>query len=207
MASLGWRPVVVYGLKPEDRPPKPWKIGCLASVAWQAALMPKILHFVGEHLRPEELLLVAEDSVWPTDACTPTRVSTLHDQGWGDRNCPYGLWLGAARGPQHVELYFGDSHIPIKTVATNGCKLMAGTADFWFLVDEFFQKLDKDWTSDCVFQLLTGIGYVKMIDPFLAVSNKHFSDRCNYDEGRSQFQGEVKDKQRPIKFEGTLLDS
>ena len=158
MASMCWRPIVVYGLKPDDSPPKAWKIGCLASVAWQAALMPKILHFVRQHLRPEELLIVAEDSVWPTDACTPTLVSKLHDQGWGDRNGPYGLWLGAARGPHNVELHFGDSHIRIKTVATNGCKLMAGTADFWFLVDEFFQKLDKDWTSDAVFQLLTGIG-------------------------------------------------
>ena len=205
MASLGWRPIVVYGLKPEDRPPKSWKIGCLASVAWQAALMPKILHFVGEHLRPEELLLVAEDSVWPTDACTPTRVSTLHDQSSVDQN--RGLWLGAARGPHNVELYFGDANIRINTLATNGCKLIAGTGPFWFLVDEFFQKLDKNWTSDCVFQLLTGIGKVKMIDPFLAVSNKHFSERCHYDEGRSQFQGEVKDRQRPIKFEGALLDS
>ena len=200
MTYLGFRPFVVHGLKPTDHPPKKWKVGCKASMAWHSVLMPKIIHFVRQHLRPGELLLVAEDSVWPTDQCTPQRVKKEYGNPLG----PYGLWLGASRGPHEFRFEFGNS-CDIRCIATNGCKLIAGNGEFWALVNEVFQKTDKGWSSDAVFQLLTAIGLLKIVDPFLAVSDTHFSERTNKTEPRSQFHLEVRPKLRPICFDGNLL--
>ena len=66
-------------------------------------------------------------------------------------------------------------------------------------------KVSKDYSSDCVFQFLTGIGLVSVAQPFLAISDAHWSDRTGSYEEKSYLEGECKPKLRPMAISGNLL--
>ena len=201
MRALGWRAFILHGIHPEDLPPKGRKAGCKASQAWNAVIMPKVIRAT-EALREGERLLVAEDSAWPTTACTPSNVQDLHD------GCPHdvGLWLGACRGCYPYCIGVGNrDQVHVNCNAPAGCKLFSGTAPFWRRVNEMFLKVSKDYSSDCVFQFLTGIGLVSVAQPFLAISDAHWSDRTGSYEERSYLEGECKPKLRPMAISGNLL--
>ena len=201
MTVLGWRAFILHGIHPDELPPKSKKAGCKASQAWNAVIMPTVIRAT-EALREGERLLVAEDSAWPTTACTPSNVQDLHD------GCPHdvGLWLGACRGcyPYRIGVGNGDQ-VYVNCNAPAGCKLFSGTAPFWRRVNEMFLKVSKDYSSDCVFQFLTGIGLVSVAQPFLAISDAHWSDRTGSYEERSCLEGECKPKLRPMAMSGNLL--
>ena len=90
--------------------------------------------------------------------------------------------------------------------APNGCKLFSGAAPFWRRVNEMFMKVSKDFTTDSVFQFLTGIGLVSVAQPFLAISDAHWSDRTDtYESARSYLVGECRAKLRPMSISGVLV--
>ena len=66
-------------------------------------------------------------------------------------------------------------------------------------------KVGTDYTTDSVFQFLTGIGLVSVAQPFLAISDAHWSDRTGSHEERSYLEGECKPKLRPMAISGNLL--
>ena len=201
MRALGWRPFILHAQRPEDLAPKTWKAGCKASQAWNAVSMPKVLRAV-EALREGERLLVAEDSAWPTTACTPSHVQNLHNMNPRD----VGLWLGAARGCYEYRISVGHhEQVDVVCNAPAGCKLFSGTASFWRRVNEMFLKVSKDYSSDSVFQFLTGIGLVSVVQPFLAISSAHWSDRTGSYEERSYLEGECRPKLRPMSISGDLV--
>ena len=201
MRALGWRAFILRGIHPEDLPPKGRKAGCKASQAWNAVMMPTVIRAT-EALREGERLLVAEDSAWPTTACTPSNVQDLHD------GCPHdvGLWLGACRGCYPYRIGVGNrDQVHVDCNAPAGCKLFSGTAPFWRRVNEMFLKVSKDYSSYCVFQFLTGIGLVSVAQPCLAISDAHWSDRTGRNEERSCLEGECKPKLRPMAISGNLF--
>ena len=200
MRDLGWRSFIVQAQNPADWAPTSWKAGCKASQAWNSVIMPKVLRAV-EALREGERLAVAEDSAWPTTACTPGHVQNVHS------HCPpdTGLWLGASRGCFKYHVSIGHrEEVSVVCNAPAGCKLISGTATFWRRVNEMFLKVNKDYTSDSIFQFLTGIGLVSVVEPFLAISSGHWSDRTHGWEDRSYLIGECKPKLRPMSILGDL---
>ena len=198
---MGWRAFVVQALHPADLAPKSWKAGCKASQAWNAVIMPKVLRAV-EALREGERLVVAEDSAWPTTACTPSHVQNLHNMYPHD----VGLLLGAARGCGEYRISIGHSEqVGVSCNVPAGCKLISGTASFWRRVSEMFLKVSKDYSTDCIFQFLTGISLVSVVQPFLAISASHWSDRTGGWEERSVLEGECKRKYRPMSISGDLV--
>ena len=163
--------------------------------------MPKVMRAV-EALREGDRLVVAGDSAWPTTMCTPSHVQQLHNH-----YPPHvGLWLGAARGCTGYRTWLGPENFSVKRDAPAGSKLFSGTASFWRRVDECFLKLHKDYSTDCIFQFLTGTGLVSVINPFLAISAEHWSDRAQSLEERSYLDGECKRKLRPMEMYGTLVE-
>ena len=69
-----------------------------------------------------------------------------------------------------------------------------------------FMKVSKDFTTDSVFQFLTGIGLVSVAQPFLAISDAHWSDRTNmYESERRFLEGECKAKLRMMSISGDLV--
>ena len=124
---MGWRPFIVHALNPADWQPKSRKDGCKASQAWNAVIMPTVIRAT-EALREGERLLVAEDSAWPTTACTPSNVQNLH----GMRPRDVGRWLGGSRGCSAYDIDLGhDEQVAVNCFAPAGCKLCSGTAPFW----------------------------------------------------------------------------
>ena len=158
---------------------------------------------VVETLREGEHLAVAEDSLWPTTACTPDNVIRLHNM-YSDHA---GLWLGAAMGCAGYQSSIGtNEQVAVFCDAPAGSKLFSGTAPFWKRVNEMFLKLHKDYNTDCIFQLLSGIGLLHVVQPFVGASGHHWSDRTSSDVDRSQFEGECKAKLRPMKLAAALVD-
>ena len=201
MNALGWRPLVVHALIPAGLPPKGWRAGCNASQAWSAVIMPNVIR-AAEALREGERLLVAEDSAWPTTACTPSNVQNLH----GMRPRDVGLWLGGCRGCSAYYIDLGhDEQVVVSCFAPAGSKLFSGTAPFWRRVNDMCVKVGTDYTTDSVFQFLTGIGLVSVIQPFLAISDAHWSDRTSRYAERSYLEGECTARRRPLALSGTLV--
>ena len=201
MKALGWRPCVVHALNPADLPPKAWRAGCKASQAWNAVSMPKVIRAAAA-LREGERLLVAEDSARPTTACIPSNVQKLHDM----RPRDVGLWLGGSRGCSAYYIDLGHAEqVAVNCFAPAGCKLFSGTAPFWRRVNDMCVKVGTDYTTDIVFQVLAGMGLMRVIQPFLAISDAHWSDRTSRYEERSYLEGECAARLRPMALSGKCV--
>lgn len=167
--SLGWRPHVITGIAREAMPPKKWKIGCRATFAWYAALMPQILACAGA-LGKDECLMVAEDSCWPSDSLTPQRVhDELQKRGKA-------LWLAALLRPKTNTHRVGATDVSARAVA--GSKCFCGDSAFWRDVNTLFNATDKNHTTDSIFQIMVGLGKLDLVHPFLGATLPHVSMRA-----------------------------
>ena len=97
--------------------------------------MPQILA-CAEALGNEECLMVAEDSLWPSDLLTPQLV---YNQLARRKKA---LCLAALMPPQKYEHILGDTDISAKAAA--GSKCFCGNKDFWRNVDFLFNVTDKN---------------------------------------------------------------
>ena len=173
MTRLGWRPVKIIGVSMTDAPPKSWKICCKATFAWLMRLAPQICR-IAASLREQgeqEELLVAEDSVWPTELCTPEHVAELYE------NHDKPLWLACYLKPKKYSFPLWGRTFSCKAAA--GCKLFYGNDKFWLKVNTLFDKLPKDYCTDSIFQLLVGMGELKFVYPALGATLKHYSCRTH----------------------------
>lgn len=186
MTSLGWRPVRITGMKRDDAPPKSWRIGCKATFAWMMRLAPEICRLAGSLREP---LMVAEDSAWPTDRCTPSTVEELHSHH-GKKP----LWLACYLKPKMYSHDLNGRTFHAK--ASAGSKLFYGNADFWRKVKTLFDKCGKQFSTDAVFQTLVGMEELEFIYPALGATLKHISGRCNFG---------VVDASPPLELQGSLL--
>ena len=168
---LGWRPHIIEGVRQADMPPKSWKKGCKATFAWYVSLMPQILA-CAEALYGRERLMVAEDSLWPSDLLTPATVHKLC------KRKDKALWLAALLQPKKYTHKLGDV-IDISAVAAAGSKCFCGDKYFWRNVHIVFDVTDKDWSTDSIFQTMVGLGELELVHPFLGATMPHVSKRTD----------------------------
>ena len=194
LTAFGWQPIVISGVKRDDMPPKGWKIGCRAGFAWAASIMPQVKSY-SELLGEVDFLAVAEDSVWPSSACTPGNVRRWHEASAAtdDLWCN-ALWLGTYRGSITYHHELGGTRF--SCFARAGCKLFSGDKRFWDIASQAFNKLNKDFTSDAVFQLLAGAGLLKVPARFAAATLRHYSARLR--KWANQSDCECNERLRPL---------
>jgi len=134
--------------------------------------MPQIRCIAQHTLEQGECLMVAEDSLWPSEALTPDTVSCLME-----RHAGKALWLGAYLKVQPRCMAVADHGIVARSLTPAGAKLFCGDLPFWQTVSEVFDVCDKYWSTDQVFQLLAGVKCLDVAHPFLAATMPHVSLR------------------------------
>ena len=169
--SLGWKPHIIVGVGQADMPPTSWKVGCKATLAWYVSVMPQILA-CAEALGNEECLMVAEDSLWPSDLLTPQLVYEKLARR------KKALWLAALMPPKEYKHVLGD--IDISARAPAGSKCFCGNKDFWRNVDFLFDVTDKNWSTDAIFQTMVGLCELELVHPFLGATMPHVSMRTGH---------------------------
>ena len=166
--SLGFDVRAIDGLEECFVPPKSWRIGCRATFAWSVVILRKIVMLLNACSR-DDYFLVAEDSCWPTDRCTP-HVVLQACRRYGN------VWLAGALKPKRYQHSF-HGHVICNTVAQAGCKLFVGSKQFWEDAQNFMMKLDKGWSTDATFQALVGMRRLHLLQPALGGCMSHYRTR------------------------------
>ena len=176
MRHLGWHVIVIVGVVPATLPPKSWKISCKATFAWWCQLSPQLAGIASA--LGEAPLLVCEDTMVPSDWCTPDRIKQ-HYESMGEKP----QWLGCYLKPKRYEHWLGNRRWA--GTAAAGCKMFYANACFWNLVALLFHKTPKQFCTDAHFQTLVFMGMLHFNYPVWAATPAHFSTRTNSYEGAS----------------------
>ena len=191
LRSLGWSPVCIEGVKADDFPPKSaCRYSCKATFAWYVSLMPKIMSVVNA-MRPDECLMVAEDSLWPTDMLTPDTVyAELHRRGKA-------LWLAALTCGRRTRPYkFQVGDYALEAHAAAGSKCFCGNSRFWSHVEKLFSTQPHDFPTDSMFQMMVAMEELALVYPFWGATMPHVSMR----------QGQARNHNlKETDYEGKLL--
>lgn len=171
--------------------------------AWALAFLPKVILLCGcSGLNDDDAVLLAENSCWPTNCCTPPRVrEVLHQAAAAGA---LGSWIGYGgcigkwrtfQSTLDATGCFVD--VPGNCQAPRGSKLFVGTVRYLKVLQATFERAPADWFVDTVHQCMVASGLLSVKRPALAASMVHFSVRCNR---------EVQDKELPEQsLEGQLL--
>ena len=177
LRQLGWEPKRIWGIARDVKIPHP-----RSHWAWAVALIPKMIRLVAAgNLEENEVVLIGEDSCWPTDLCTP-----LHVREWMLEALSHGyqgVWLGATgslRKRKHkimVNSHGRRAEQACESVAPCGSKLFAVTIRELRLMEEAWGWMDTTCFVDGVHHLLAASGHLMVKGEFLAGSMNHFSMR------------------------------
>ena len=148
----------------------------------------------------DEVVLLGEDSCWPTTSCTPQQVRAWMEdalqQGY------QGMWIGACGGMRkrtfsmRVNSHGRKEDQPCEVKAAPcGSKLFAVTIRQLRLMEQVWGWVPQGWFVDSVNHLLAASRQLMVRDEFLAGSMQHFSMRC----------GKVSEAHLKINLLGTLL--
>ena len=142
-------------------------------------------------MRPDECLMVAEDSLWPTDMLTPDRVyEELHSRGKA-------LWLAALTCGRRTKPYkFQLGDYALEAHAAAGSKCFCGNRRFWSHVEKLFSTQPHDFPTDSMFQIMVAMEELALVYPFWGATMPHVSMR----------QGQARDHNlKETDYEGKLL--
>lgn len=176
--ELGWQPRLVFGISHDRELPHP-----RSHWAWACALLPKLMHIVEtSNCTEDEVVLLGEDSCWPTDSCTPQEVRTWMQDAI--QHGYQGMWIGACGGMKKRRFDMKvNSHGCREAQACEvkrapcGSKLFAVTIRQLRLMRQVWGWVPQNWFVDGVNQLLAASGMLMIRDEFLAGSMQHFSLR------------------------------
>ena len=152
----------VQGIDSEKRGTYPrGKVGPMSSMAWLLAFGPKLLKMV-ERIPYGLPFCIAEDSVWPTDACTPSYLHTVfhHYRHYGYD----AVWAGAVTMPRKRKIDSTEICTP------GGSKLFIATRGFVEKAYEILIKTDKTMFVDGVMHHLVAKQVLVVMPKFLAGS-------------------------------------
>ena len=85
------------------------------------------------------------------------------------------LWLAAVLKPKVYNHRVGDT--AVSALAAAGSKCFCGGNAFWRNVGTLFNALDKNSSTDSVFQRMVGLGELDLVYPFLGATMPHVSQR------------------------------
>ena len=185
--GLGFSPVLLNGIPSGQALPTS---ASRAQWAWLVSFLPQINELCRD-LPSQAGIVVAEDSAWPTTACTPTEVARIYRSALAKSFC--GTWLGAqTKGGWIRRLYHRIDRCSGRVVevlegcltanAPAGCKLFVASCTFWETLQTVHVQLPLDYTMDRVMHLMVAERYLEVCDPhFLAGSMPHYSARQQKD--------------------------
>ena len=192
---LGWEPKLVDGIGREVKLPHP-----RSHWAWACAFLPKLLQIIAaSNCSDDEVVLLGEDSCWPTTSCTPQQVRFWMEDAL--RQGYQGMWIGACGANRkrtfsmRVNSHGQQEDQACTVTAPCGSKLFAVTIRQLRLMAQVWGWVPQHWFVDGVNHLLAASGQLMVRDTFLAGSMQHFSMRC----------GKVCEAHLNINFLGTLL--
>ena len=194
--QLGWEPMLVWGIGRDVQLPHP-----RSHWAWACSFLPKLIQIIAASTCSEdEVVLLGEDSCWPTHACTPQLVRAWMEEALSQGY--QGMWIGACGGMRkrtfsmRVNSHGRHEDQPCEVKAAPcGSKLFAVTIRQLRLMQQVWGWVPQDWFVDSVNQLLAASGQLMVRDTFLAGSMQHYSMRA----------GKMSEAHARIKLLGTLL--
>ena len=144
------------------------RVGPMSALAWLLVFGPKLLQIV-ETLPYNAPFCIAEDSVWPTDICTPAYLHTVfsHYHRLGFK----AVWVGAVTKPRRRLINSNEIFTP------GGSKLFIAPRVFVERAWAKFRESDKSMFVDGVMHQLVAEGVVAVMPEFLAGSQAHWSAR------------------------------
>ena len=177
--KLGWEPKLVWGIRSDVTLPHP-----RSHWAWACAFLPQMKQLIAaSNCSEDDVVLLGEDSCWPTTSCTPKQVRDWMDD---TRQRGYqGMWIGACGGMKKRRFRFRvDSHGRQEDQACEvnqapcGSKLFAVTIRQFRLMEQVWGWVPQNWFVDGVNHLLAASGQLMVRKEFLAGSMQHYSMRC-----------------------------
>ena len=145
----------------------PGNVVPMSSLSWLLVFGPKLLKMV-EHLPDDVPLCIAEDSVWPTDQCTPEYLHTVfsHYRSFGFE----AVWVGAVK-PRKKKDIISQNCPPA------GSKLFIATRSLVVKAWEKIRVSHKTMSVDATMQKLVAEGVIAVLPQLLAGSQEHWSAR------------------------------
>ena len=193
--QLGWEPLLVDGIGRDVQLPHP-----RSHWAWACALIPKLTKIMAASTCSDvDVVLLGEDSCWPTTSCTPQQVRAWMEDAL--RQGYQGMWIGACGGMKkrrfcmRVNSHGRQEDQACEVKGPCGSKLFAVTIRQLRLMEQVRGRVPQNWFVDGVNHLLAASGQLMIRDEFLAGSMQHFSMRL----------GQVSKAHQKIIFLGNLL--
>ena len=133
-----------------------------------------------------DAIILAENSCWPTDRCTPARLQEVLDGVVAQGSV--GAWIGytgcVSKARHFTQTFDGTGclvDVPGQCKAPRGSKLFVITAQCLDILCKAFECAPADWFADGMNQCMVASGHVVVTRPALAGSMKHYSERCGHD--------------------------
>jgi hypothetical protein len=180
--SLGFGTTPLIGIEASFSLPHPrthW--------AWALVFLPKVRMMCHWHgLKKTDAIVLAENSCWPTDRCTPARLQEVLDGVVAQGSV--GAWIGytgCVSKTRHFTQTFNRTgrlvDVPGECKAPRGSKLFVITVEGLDILCKAFECAPSDWFVDTMNQCKVASGHVVVTRPALAGSMKHYSERCGHD--------------------------
>ena len=187
--KLGWDPRLIWGIPSwlkVEHPRSHW--------AWVLALLPRVWYMIqaSKNCTDGDVVLIGEDSCWPTHMCTPKVVRDLMEEAASKGFS--GIWLGAAGSMKErtFDVTVDSRGLRVNqpcavSEAPRGSKLFAVQVCELRVMLQAWGWVPSGWYVDGVNQLLAASGHLWVPKKFLAASMPHFSMRTRrYCDGQGQ---------------------
>ena len=184
----GFRPHFVNGIEESFHLPFPrthW--------AWTLSFLPKVCMLCHWHgMNKKDAVILAENSCWPTDRCTPVRVREVLCDSVA--HGAVGSWIGYC-GCVDKKRVFEKTFNSVGCMVNvkRGCKAPRGSKLFVITLEgldtlcKAFECAPVGWYVDAINQCMVASGHLSVKRPALAGSMKHYSELC----GREVLEDEL----------------
>ena len=152
--------------------------------AWALAFLPKVNMLCSyQGIGDQDAIILAENSCWPTNNCTPKRVREVLRGAVAQHGL--GGWIGYA-GCVGKKKTFEETfdrtgllvNVRAHCKAPRGSKLFVITRKGLYTLCMAFQCAPTGWFVDTVNQGMVASGHLVVKRPALAGTMKHYSERC-----------------------------
>ena len=174
----GFNPLLLNGIEasfPLPHPRTHW--------AWALAYLPKVLMLCEWYaMHDKDAVILAENSCWPTDRCTPARVrDVLRDALAAGASGSWIGYTGCIGKRRACPKTFDDRgcfvDVPGNCQAPRGSKLFVVTVEFLKMHSKAFERAPAHWFVDQMHHCMVASGHLVVKRPALASSMWHYSER------------------------------
>ena len=201
--ELCFSPLFIDGVEESYLLPKPrthW--------AWALAFLPKVRMLCSwQGIDNKDAIILAENSCWPTDNCTPDRVREVLRDAVAQHG--FGSWIGYAgcvNKKRTFQQTFDNTGLLVNVAAQchapRGSKLFVITKEGLEVLCKAFECAPTGWFVDTVNQAMIASGHLVLKRPALAGTMNHYSERC----GKKVEENELAEKEGEFLMLGRIYD-